>query len=184
MNIRRVVTGNDANGKSVVASDGFPSRGKYFTHTPGFAQFLLWATEPGATLPQAGTDSTPSVRSLHPEPGATRFLFLTMPPDTVMTDENFDGAAALAEHQQETVGIIDRFEPEHPGMHTTDTVDYGIVLEGEIWLELDDGKAVHLMAHDLYVLNGTRHAWRNRSDMPATFVVVMVGTSRKTISHH
>jgi hypothetical protein len=178
MNIRRVVTRNDATGKSVVASDGFPIRGKNFTHIPGFAQFLIWSTEARLTLLNAGIDPTQGVASFHPDPGETRFLVVTMPPDTVMTEPTFDSAAALQEHLQETPGIVDRFEPDHPGMHTTDTIDYGIVLEGEIWLELDDKKMVHLRTHDMYVLNGTRHAWRNKGDRPATLAVVLIGTRK------
>ena len=51
-----------------------------------------------------------------------------------------------------------------PGMHTTATIDFEVVLDGEIWLELDDGVEVHLRAGDTVVQNGTRHAWRNHGD--------------------
>ena len=64
-------------------------------------------------------------------------------------------------------GLAERFEPDNPVMHTTDTNDYGIVLDGEIWLELDDGRVQHLRQHDIVIQNGTRHAWRNKSDRPA-----------------
>jgi len=63
-------------------------------------------------------------------------------------------------------------------MHTTNTVDYGIVLEGEVWLELDDGKQVHLEAQDVIVQNGTRHAWRNKSDKPVKIAFVLIGAQR------
>jgi quercetin dioxygenase-like cupin family protein len=63
-------------------------------------------------------------------------------------------------------------------MHTTDTVDYGIVLEGEVWLELDDGQQIHLHPHDVVVQNGTRHAWRNRSDKPVRMAFVLIGARR------
>ncbi len=179
MTARRVVVSHDSTGKSVVATDGAPVRGKCFQHTPGFAQFVIWSTEAGTTVPHAGTDPTPTVKSLHPDPGGTRFLLLTIPPDSVMADPAFDGATAIQEHQQQSPGIVDRFEPDCPGMHTTDTYDYGVVLDGEIWLELDDQRTVHLRAHDLYVLNGARHAWRNKGSKPATFAVVMVGAKRQ-----
>jgi quercetin dioxygenase-like cupin family protein len=57
-------------------------------------------------------------------------------------------------------------------------VDYGIVLEGEVWLELDDGEQVHLKAHDVVVQNGTRHAWRNKSDKPVKIAFTIVGARR------
>ena len=63
-------------------------------------------------------------------------------------------------------------------MHKTDSVDYGILLDGEIWLELDDGKEVHLKRHDTVIQNGTRHAWRNRSDKPTTIALVLIGAGR------
>jgi mannose-6-phosphate isomerase-like protein (cupin superfamily) len=63
-------------------------------------------------------------------------------------------------------------------MHMTDTVDYGIVLSGEIWLELDDGAKVHLKPGDCVVQNGTHHAWRNRGSVPCLMAFVMIGTKR------
>ena len=64
-------------------------------------------------------------------------------------------------------------------MHTTDTVDYGVLLDGELHLELDNRATRRLTPHDVVVQNGTRHAWRNRSDKPATMLFVLVGASRK-----
>jgi quercetin dioxygenase-like cupin family protein len=69
-------------------------------------------------------------------------------------------------------------EPGNPGMHTTDTVDYCVILAGEVWLELDDGALTCLRAGDTVVQNGTRHAWRNLGDEPVTMAVVMVGAQR------
>ena len=74
--------------------------------------------------------------------------------------------------------IASKFEPDNPGMHVTDTVDYAIVLEGEVWLELDDGAQHHLEAHDVVIQNGTRHAWRNKTNRPVKMVFVMIGAQR------
>ncbi|MFF5968677.1 cupin domain-containing protein [Streptomyces collinus] len=63
-------------------------------------------------------------------------------------------------------------------MHATPTVDYGIVLQGEIVLELDDGHRTSLSAGDIVIQNGTRHAWRNRSDQPATMAFVLIGAEQ------
>ena len=70
-------------------------------------------------------------------------------------------------------------EPENPGMHTTDTVDIDVVISGEVDLELDDGSEVHLKAGDCVIQNGTRHAWRNRSDKPAVLFVTLLGAERR-----
>jgi len=172
--IRRVVTGHD-NGRSIFKDDGPPTRGKVFDHTPGFAQFLLWSTEADPCLP-AGPDPAPTVKSFHPGPNETRFLLLTLPPDSVMTSSGFNPAAALQEHLEQTPGIVERFE--ETGMHTTDTIDYGVVLEGEIDLELDDGETLHLGQHDFFVQNGTRHGWRNRGKTSATLAIVLIGANR------
>jgi len=60
-------------------------------------------------------------------------------------------------------------------MHTTHTVDYAILLDGELWLELDDGETVHLSAGDIVVQQATRHGWRNKGEHPATIAFVMLG---------
>lgn len=75
-------------------------------------------------------------------------------------------------------GLMDVFEPDAPGMHTTDSVDYGICLEGELYLELDDGEEVRLTPGACVVQRGTRHAWHNRSDRPALMCYVLIGADR------
>ena len=64
-------------------------------------------------------------------------------------------------------------------MHTTDTIDYDIILSGELWMELDDGMEVHLKPGDCVIQNGTRHAWRNRSSESCIMASVMIGAKRK-----
>ena len=64
---------------------------------------------------------------------------------------------------------------EGASTHTTDTVDVGYVLEGEIDLELDDGLVVHMKSGDVYVQNGTRHGWHNRSDRDCVMLVALIG---------
>ena len=63
-------------------------------------------------------------------------------------------------------------------MHSTDSLDYGIVIDGDIWLELDDGVRTLLTTGDIAVQCGTRHAWRNKSDRPATMAFVLIGARR------
>jgi mannose-6-phosphate isomerase-like protein (cupin superfamily) len=179
MQVRRVVTGHNSNGKSVFIADGPAPRARVGVHHPGFAEALLWSTAQTPVVPADGKDPTPAVTSFMAEPGGTRFLMVTFPPDAVMASPGFDGAKAFEEHLKGTPGIAERMEPDNPGMHTTDTVDYVIVLDGEVWLELDDGKEVLLKKHDVVIQNGTRHAWRNRSDRGVTLAAVLVGAQRR-----
>lgn len=173
MKLRRVVTSRGQNGKSVVAHDGRPPWSKDFEHTPGFASAVVWMTPANASAD--ATDPTTSLTSIVPGPGGTSFLMVTFPPDSVMADPTFNPSAAGQEHAKESPGLVDCFEPDAPGMHTTPTIDYGIVLEGEIWLELDDGQTVHLKKHEVVVQNGTRHAWRNKSQNPTKMAFVLIG---------
>jgi hypothetical protein len=127
-------------------------------------------------LPPVGNDpmSVPG-SSLLPGPGGSTFMIVTFPPDSVMASPDFDPAKAGPEHLAAAPAIAETFETENPGMHTTPTVDYAIVLDGEVWLELDDGKTIHLKQHDTVVQQGARHGWRNKSDTPATLAFVLLG---------
>lgn len=177
MQIRRVVTGHDAKGNSVFVADGAAPNSVSFKHVPGLSAALLWETQSGGTL-VSSEDASLLATSWVPKSGASNFMLVTFPPDSVMMSSSFDPAAAGAEYAQLLPGLAERFEPDNPGMHVTDTVDYVVVLEGELHLELDDGITKKLVALDLVVQNGTRHAWRNRSNSAATALFVMVGANR------
>ena len=73
-------------------------------------------------------------------------------------------------------GLADHFEKEDPAMHKTNTVDCAVVSDGEIWLELDDAKTIHLKRGDVVVQNATRHAWRNKGTKPVTMLFSLNGT--------
>jgi hypothetical protein len=176
MSLRRVVIGTNDRASDVVI-DGSPPRRHDFVNTPGFSQALVWATPSQPAVPYDGVDPTPAVTTFVPEPGGTRFIVLTLPPDSVYADPSFDGASAGAEALQHSPGIAEMFEVDNPGMHTTPTVDYDIVLDGEIWLELSDGREVKLNTGDVVVQHGVRHAWRNKSDRPATIAAILIGAN-------
>ncbi|SMG59606.1 cupin domain-containing protein [Paraburkholderia susongensis] len=178
MQIRRVVTGRDRNGRSVLLSDGVPSRAVTFQAVPGYAFAQLWTTPPSPVLSASGSDPTEGQTDILPSPGGTSFLIVTFPPESAMSVPGFDRAAAGAELAGHMPDFVRTFEPDCPGMHTTDTVDYAIVLSGEIWLELDDGQQTLVRAMDVAVQQGPRHAWRNKSDAPATVAFFMVGATR------
>lgn len=173
--MRRVVTGHDNEGHSVVVDDGVPPRTHAFASFPGFVNSLAWATEPGEPLNKLGEDRTGKTESLLPSPGGTRLLLLEIPPDAATGSNDFDAAGFAAEQRLHGPGLAELFEAD--GMHTTPTVDYTIVIDGEVWLELDGGQLTHLSAGDVVIQNGTRHAWRNRSDRSVTLAAVLVGAS-------
>jgi hypothetical protein len=171
--IRRIVTGHDGTGRAVVVADGVPPRTDVFRHIPGMVSRLVWATPAVPTLPHGGQDPTAAVTSIVPGAGESRLLIVTFPPDSVFGSPEFDPQAAQRENLAISPGLAELFEPD--GMHQTPTVDYAIVLDGEVWLELDDGCAERLVQHDVVVQNGTRHAWRNKSTRPVTLAFVLIG---------
>jgi len=175
MKHRRLVTGHDPDGSANFISDGPAPRVHDFVHVPGFSSQLMWATEATAPSTRDGADPTQAIESFLPGPGSTRFVIVSFPPDSVYADPAFDPVAAGREHLAVSPGLAETFEPDDPAMHTTPTIDYGIVLEGEIWLELDHGRERHLARGDVIVQNGTRHAWRNRSTQVTTMAFVLVG---------
>jgi hypothetical protein len=178
MNVRRIVTGRDTEGKSCFVATGAPPKVHDFVHIPGMQSANLWRTDPLPVIPARFCDPTLPQTSVVPPTGGTQLLMVTIPPDKVMRSPDFDPVEAASEHLIHNPGLAELFETDHPGMHTTDTVDYGVVLEGEVSLELDDGRLLHLQRHDVLIQNGTRHAWRNSGDKPALLLFVLIGARR------
>jgi len=175
LNVRRVVTGQRADGTSVFVSDE-QVEPVTVSLLPGAAFHRLWASDTMVQLPTDG--AAPDAPGYFPPAAGFRFGVFTLGPDTVTTPEGMDFGAALAEVAQKLPGLADSMEPAAPGMHTTATVDYDFVLSGEVWLELDGGAQVHLRAGDCVVQNGTRHAWRNTSSAPCVIAFALVGARR------
>lgn len=176
--VRRVVTG-EKDGKSVFLSDGPVANTHNYAAVPGFQTTLAWATmQDIASLPHNGKDPVVSIRSMVPDPHGTRLMVVQFPPDSVMTSSDFDPAAAGAEYAAHLPGLAEAFDTDGSGMHQTLSVDYDIIVSGELWLELDDGEIRHLKAGDIVIQNGTRHAWRNRGTVPAVMVAVLIGAAR------
>ena len=171
---RRVVTGLRG-GKAVILSDDSPPNTHLYEHCPGFMTSVCWATVPAPSLPLDGSEAAPPIMRITPAPGETRLLIVRFPPDSVFFDPRFNGVGFAAEQMSYLSGLAERFEVEDPAMHQTDSIDYDIVLDGEIWLELDDGVETHLRQGDVVIQGGVRHAWRNRSDRTATMSFVMIG---------
>lgn len=178
MIVRRVVTGHSG-GKAVVVSDGRTPRSHDFVHLKGMSSALVWSTPPLAKLPYDGKDPIKGDTTFIPPRGETRLIVVEFPPDSLAMAPGFDGAAAGREIAEQLPDLAATFESDHPGMHATDSVDYVIVLEGEAWLELDDGREIHLKPHDVVIQNGTRHAWRNKGSKPVKIAFVQIGATRK-----
>jgi quercetin dioxygenase-like cupin family protein len=139
---RRIVTGHDASGKSVVLSDARSPK----TLDVGTAAFHeVWITD-RVPAPIAADEPEPTDRPVRTPPPAD--------------------------------GVTVRFTEMAPGaespMHRTETVDVGVVLEGETWLLLDDGSETRVGRGDAVVQRGTNHAWANRSDRPVRMLFVMI----------
>ena len=175
MGIRCVVTGQTGTGKSVFVRDGAVDP-VTLALLPGFEFHRVWGSERAPELPSGGDEVLPP--RYFPGKGGFRFGFFTIPPETQTIVEGIDMASALGEMQRKLPGMAEVLEFDHPGMHTTDTVDFDVVLSGEVYLELDDGAEALLKAGDCVVQNGTRHAWHNRSKEKCVIAVTLVGAER------
>lgn len=176
MKVRRVVTGHTPDGKATVASDTEVDA-ITVALLPGVAFYQLWGADEAPTFP--GDGSPRPAPAYFPPVGGFRFGLFTLAPESVAMPEDLDMQLALAEIEGKLPGLAAHLEADNPGMHTTNTIDFEYVLSGEVWLELDDGKEVHLRAGDTVVQNGTRHAWRNRHSEPCRLVVCLIGAHRR-----
>lgn len=175
MQIRRIVTGHNAAGEAVVAFDEAitPKTAALFA---GFKTFELWHTGPDRLVPHQGGPH--EVRSYFPKADEVICRVVEFPPDAapdpaLATPENLAAVEVMAP------GLMAHMEPDNPGMHTTDSIDFGIVLEGELEMELDGGRLTHVTPGCVIVQNGTRHAWRNRSGKPAKVAFILLGAKRR-----
>ncbi len=174
--VRRVVTGHDKNGRSIVLSDGLTPTLKTNPLRPGHRSTEIWrtsatpapitATEPDSTLPGPGP--------IHPEPRGTVFRIAEwapepkeireMPPETAREIFRAMGNENASMHGR---------GGRHPIMHRTETIDYAVILEGELTMILDEGDVV-LKQGDVVVQRGTSHSWANRSDKPCKILFVLI----------
>ena len=152
---RRIVTGYRA-GKSVIVADNVPI-GPAYENSMGFSNTEFWSTPAVPAHPGPSIQAGPTGHL--PAPGESQLLIVTFPPDANYASADFNPALAAAEQARLMPGIAACFESDNPGMHRTPTVDYVIVLEGELILELDDGERRTLHSGDIVVQNGIRHAW-------------------------
>jgi mannose-6-phosphate isomerase-like protein (cupin superfamily) len=165
--VRRVVTGFSPSGSSVVTADGTPSL-VIPSEGGGPEVAMIWVVDETPVIPADGADPTLNMKSAFPPPGGSSFMIVTHPPGS--------GVSGGSGSKSELGGDV---EFDESGMHLSETVDYIIVISGQVWLELDDDAEVVLSAGDVLVQNGTRHGWRNRGDVDAQVAAVLLGAHRK-----
>jgi mannose-6-phosphate isomerase-like protein (cupin superfamily) len=137
--------------------------------------YRFWGGDVTPTFPDSGA---PTPQPMYfPPVGGYRFGLFTLPP-AGGTAAEFDLAAGMAEVETKLPGLLTYLEPNNPGMHTTNTIDFEVILSGEVVLELDDGATRTLHAGDTVVQNGTRHRWSNPGAIPVVIAVFIVGAHR------
>lgn len=158
---RRIVTGHNAQGKSIFVSDGQSPAA--FNRAGGTTISDYWVTTATPADNSGNADGAPKSFELHPPHGGSVFRVIDLPPDSV----RYAGNAAAARPDHAIAG-------RHPGFHKTDTIDYAIVLEGECYAMMDEGEDKLMKPGDVLVQRGTSHAWSNRSDRNCVIAFILI----------
>jgi len=161
---RRIVTGHNASGKAVILEDAPPPRVKQIGGAHGPMFYEVWNTRetPVRLTAVAGEPHEESIMLAPPKNG-TRIRVLDIPPD----DAHGHAEVGAAEASQHGAGS------RHSHMHRTETIDYGIVLEGEITLLVDEGETV-VRTGDIVIQRGTNHGWANRSGRNCRIAFILI----------
>jgi quercetin dioxygenase-like cupin family protein len=173
--IRRVVTGHDKGGKAIVLSDGPVPTVHGNPIRPGQLSFEVWKTH-ATPAPIAADEAEPTggPRSLQPPKNGTVLRISVVPPESEET-RRLTPEQARELFRRSGAGEASTYGRggRHPMMHRTETVDYAVVLDGEITLILDD-EEVQLKTGDVVIQRGTSHAWSNRSGRPVKMLYVLI----------
>jgi mannose-6-phosphate isomerase-like protein (cupin superfamily) len=172
--IHRVITGHDARGKAVVSTNGPLPMVTEIKAIPGTIFHEVWSTAATPVEINNGADPSTGPISIPPPKLGTRIRFVDIPPDT----EDFlaNGAARIHAAFSEigdSSATTAKADSPHPLMHRTETVDYAVVIEGELTLVLDDSE-VELKVGSVVIQRGTNHAWANRSGKPCRMLFVLI----------
>jgi len=172
---RRIVTGHNDDGKAIIISDAPP------VHTqlvggPGGPTFIeVWHTSETPALIQPQVPITDEEKLMLPPPkNGTRIRVIEFPPESeAIRQLTGEGAADKFRSMGDEHASTAISGAPHPLMHRTETLDYGIVLEGEITLVVDIGETV-IRAGDIVVQAGTNHAWSNRSGRNCRMAFILI----------
>lgn len=173
--IERIVTGHDGQGRAIVTSQGPLPTAVEIAAIPGTVFHEVWATYATPAPVDNGADPTLGGLMLPPPQSGTRIRFVDIPPDTAEflaqgASQMQDAFTQIGDAAASTV----QTDSPHPLMHRTQSVDYGVVIEGELTLVLDSGEEVPLRLGSVVVQRGTNHAWANRSGRPCRMLFVLV----------
>ena len=180
---RRVVTGLDSSGRSCILSDGGPelvlTNGDDAGAQSNYSQVnWMWLADEIPELPYRGDGTSPLPDLWFPGPGGTRLIIETLGPEFgVRPTAHLTMDAGARTIGDTGVNFNARYIDEN-GVHSSDTIDYAIVISGRLWLETGDGNETMLEAGDCVVQMGVRHTWRNRDMEPCQVAFVMVGATR------
>jgi mannose-6-phosphate isomerase-like protein (cupin superfamily) len=172
--ITRIVTGHADDGRSILTEVGALPKAVEISAIPGTVFHEVWSTTTSPALVGNSIDPTLGPLVLPPPPGGTRIRFVDIPPDT---EEFLETGAKRMGEAFEQIGdkaasTVKENSP-HPLMHRTESIDYGVVIEGEMTLVLDDGEVL-LKPGSVVIQRGTNHAWANRSGRMCRMLFVLV----------
>ena len=172
---KRVVTGHDPDGRAVVLSDAAPTRVHQVGGPGGPTFFEVWNTrETPVTIERRAQEPLEAGLVLAPPSDGTRLRVIDFPPETEALRQLMAAQASAAFSEMGGADAArNHAGAPHPLMHRTQTVDYGIVLEGELTLVLDRGETT-VRAGDIVIQQGTNHAWANRSGQRCRVAFVML----------
>jgi hypothetical protein len=172
--IRRVVTGHDKNGKAVMIMDSAAPNAR--VRPNGLVSTLMWVTDK-TPYSEKSTDEGNRETGITPPLEGTIFRILEIPPESTRTADQAHASHAVAANADGSENGLQRdLNARHSGMHRTESIDYALVLEGEIDMLLDDSET-HLKAGDIVIMQGTYHAWANRTDKTCMMAFILVGAT-------
>ena len=167
--VRRVLTGHDAEGKSTIIADGQAPNVKEMASMPGLALTDLWETTGAPANNDGHSDAAARPVRLEPPKNGTLFRIVEFPPDSQWRNR----ADARAAFDSIGAGHAPDRSSADPMMHKTSTIDYIVVLKGEIHAVLDKGETL-LKPGDVFIQRGTNHSWSVRGSEPCVIAVVLV----------
>ncbi len=172
--IRRIITGHDTKGRSIFVSDKPSPHVIATAGVPVFGVTDIWRTDRTPADNKSRKDPCKGIQQLVPQPNGTVVRVVEFPPDKVwMKKIKAEDAFATLGKSGSAALAANKSSARHPMMHTTNTVDYAIILSGEIWAIMDVGER-KMKAGDVLVQRGTNHAWANRSNKPCHVAFILI----------
>ena len=172
--IRRIVTGHDPQGQSIILEDRKTPHVKTSPHRPGVVINNLWLTEDSPVNIDQTADPVSDAMKLEPQSRGNNFRIVEFPPEAEYIDKiDAQDAQKAFGDMGASHALSDTGESKHPFMHKTQTLDYAIVLSGEITLVMDEDETV-MRAGDVCIQRATNHVWSNRSDKMCQIAFVLI----------